>query len=49
VMIGNLVDNFFQEAQYAEGAAIAILLAAVVIILLVIFRRSLEVGEIYGR
>jgi spermidine/putrescine transport system permease protein len=49
VMIGNLVDNFFQEAQYAEGAAIAILIAAVVIILLVIFRRSLEVGEIYGR
>jgi ABC-type spermidine/putrescine transport system permease subunit I len=49
VMIGNLVDNFFQEAQYAEGAAIAILIAAIVIILLVVFRRSLEVGEMYGR
>ena len=49
VMIGNLVDNFFQEAQYAEGAAVAILIAAVVIILLVIFRKSLEVGEMYGR
>jgi spermidine/putrescine transport system permease protein len=49
VMIGNLVDNFFQEAQYAEGAAIAILIAVVVIIVLVIFRRSLEVGEMYGR
>lgn len=49
VMIGNLVDNFFQEAQYAEGAAIAILIAAVVIILLVIFRKQLEVGETYGR
>jgi spermidine/putrescine transport system permease protein len=49
VMIGNLVDNFFQEAQYAEGAAIAILIAVVVIVLLVIFRRSLEVrGEMYG-
>jgi spermidine/putrescine transport system permease protein len=48
VMIGNLVDNFFQEAQYAEGAAIAILIAAVVIVLLVIFRRSLEVGDMYG-
>jgi spermidine/putrescine transport system permease protein len=48
VMIGNLVDNFFQEAQYAEGAAIAILIAAVVIILLLVFRRSLEVGETYG-
>jgi spermidine/putrescine transport system permease protein len=49
VMIGNLVDNFFQEAQYAEGAAIAILIAVVVIVLLIVFRRSLEVGEIYGR
>jgi spermidine/putrescine transport system permease protein len=49
VMIGNLVDNFFQEAQYAEGAAIAILIAVVVIIVLVIFRRSLEVGDVYGR
>jgi ABC-type spermidine/putrescine transport system permease subunit I len=49
VMIGNLVDNFFQEAQYAEGAAIAILIAAVVIILLIIFRKQLEVGETYGR
>jgi ABC-type spermidine/putrescine transport system permease subunit I len=48
VMIGNLVDNFFQEAQYAEGAAIAILIAAVVVILLLVFRRSLEVGETYG-
>jgi spermidine/putrescine transport system permease protein len=49
VMIGNLVDNFFQEAQYAEGAAIAILIAAVVIILLLVFRKSLEVsGEMYG-
>jgi spermidine/putrescine transport system permease protein len=49
VMIGNLVDNFFQEAQYAEGAAIAILIAAVVIVLLAVFRRSLVVGEIHGR
>jgi ABC-type spermidine/putrescine transport system permease subunit I len=49
VMIGNLVDNFFQEAQYAEGAAIAILIAAVVVILLIVFRRSLEVGDMYGR
>ena len=47
--IGNLIDNFFQEAQYAEGAAIAILIAAVVIVLLVVFRRSLEVGDMYGR
>ena len=49
VMIGNLVDNFFQEAQYAEGAAIALLIAVVVTVLLVVFRKSLEVGEMYGR
>lgn len=49
VMIGNLVDNLFQEAQYAEGAAIAILIAVVVIVVLVIFRRSLEAGDVYGR
>jgi ABC-type sugar transport system permease subunit len=47
--VGNLVDNFFQEAQYAEGSAVAILIAAVVIVLLIVFRRSLEVGEMYGR
>jgi ABC-type spermidine/putrescine transport system permease subunit I len=48
VMIGNLVDNFFQEAQYAEGAAIAILIVVVVVVLLVVFRKSLEV-DTYGR
>jgi spermidine/putrescine transport system permease protein len=49
VMIGNLVDNFFEEAQYATGAAIALLIVVVVLILLVIFRRSLVVGQVYGR
>ena len=49
VMIGNLIDNFFQEAQYAQGSAIAILIVVVVIILLIIFRKSLDVGDTYGR
>ena len=49
VMIGNLIDNFFEEAQFAQGATVAVLIAAVVVILLVVFRRSLEVGEMYGR
>jgi ABC-type spermidine/putrescine transport system permease subunit I len=49
VMIGNLVDNFFEEAQFAQGATISVLIAAVVVALLVIFRRSLEVGEMYGQ
>lgn len=49
VMIGNLVDNFFEEAQYAVGATVSVLIAAVVVILLIVFRRSLEVGEMYAR
>ena len=49
VMIGNLVDNFFEEAQFALGATVSVLIAAVVVILLIVFRRSLEVGESYGR
>jgi spermidine/putrescine transport system permease protein len=49
VMIGNLVDNFFEEAQFALGATVSVLIAAVVVILLVVFRRSLEAGEMYGR
>lgn len=49
VMIGNLIDNFFEEAQFAQGATLAVLIAAVVVILLIVFRRSLEVGEMYGR
>jgi spermidine/putrescine transport system permease protein len=49
VMIGNLVDNFFEEAQFALGATVSVLIAAVVVILLIVFRRSLEVGEAYGR
>jgi spermidine/putrescine transport system permease protein len=49
VMIGNLVDNFFEEAQFAQGATISVLIAAVVVVLLLVFRRSLEVGEMRGR
>jgi spermidine/putrescine transport system permease protein len=45
VMIGNLIDNFFEEAQFAQGATVSVLVAVVVVILLVVFRRSLEVGE----
>jgi ABC-type spermidine/putrescine transport system permease subunit I len=48
VMIGNLVVNFFQGAQYARGAAAALLIATLIVILLVIFRRSLEIRDAYG-
>ncbi len=48
VMIGNLIDNFFEEAQFAQGATLSVLIAAVVVVLLIVFRRSLEVGDTYG-
>jgi len=48
VMIGNLIVNFFQGAQYTRGAAAALLIAALIVLLLVIFRRSLEVEDVYG-
>jgi ABC-type spermidine/putrescine transport system permease subunit I len=48
VMIGNLIVNFFQGAQYTRGAAAALLIAGLIVILLAVFRRSLEVEDPYG-
>jgi ABC-type spermidine/putrescine transport system permease subunit I len=48
VMIGNLIVNFFQGAQYTRGAAASLLIAVLIVVLLVIFRRSLEVRDAYG-
>ncbi len=48
VMIGNLIVNFFQGAQYTRGAAAALLIAALIVLLLTVFRRSLEVEDPYG-
>ena len=44
VMIGNLVVNFFQAAEYTRGAAVSLLIAAFILLLLVVFRRSLSVA-----
>ena len=49
VMIGNLIVNFFQGSQYSRGAAAALLIAALIVALLIIFRKSLDVGDVYGR
>jgi spermidine/putrescine transport system permease protein len=46
VMIGNLIVNFFTGAQYARGAAAALLVTCVIVILLVLFRRNLEVRDV---
>src|SRR5919201_6480535 len=48
VMIGNLIVNFFQEAEYTRGAAVSLLVAGFIVVLLVIFRRSLSAKEAYG-
>jgi spermidine/putrescine transport system permease protein len=48
VMIGNLIDNFFKEAQYTRGAAVSLLIASFIIVLLVLFRKSLSSKEAYG-
>jgi spermidine/putrescine transport system permease protein len=49
VMIGNLIVNFFQGAEYTRGAAISLLIAAMIVVLLVVFRKQLDVAETYGR
>jgi ABC-type spermidine/putrescine transport system permease subunit I len=48
VMIGNLVANFFLGAQYARGAAAALIIAALIAVALIIFRRSLQVRGTYA-
>ncbi len=48
VMIGNLIVNFFQAAEYTRGAAVSLLIAVFIVVLLVIFRRSLSARQAYG-
>jgi spermidine/putrescine transport system permease protein len=48
VMIGNLIVNFFQAAEYTRGSAVALLVALFILLLLVIFRKSLSAKEAYG-
>jgi spermidine/putrescine transport system permease protein len=49
VMIGNLIVNFFQGAEYTRGAAVSLLIAALIVFLLVLFRKQLDVAGTYGR
>ena len=48
VMIGNLIVNFFQSAEYTRGAAASLLIAAFIVALLTIFRKSLSSRDAYG-
>jgi hypothetical protein len=47
-MIGNLIVNFFNGAQYTRGAAASLIIAAFIVVLLVLFRRSLEIEDPYA-
>jgi spermidine/putrescine transport system permease protein len=49
VMIGNLIVNFFQGAEYTRGAAISLLIAVMIIVMLIVFRKQLDVAGQYGR
>jgi ABC-type spermidine/putrescine transport system permease subunit I len=48
VMIGNLIVNFFQSAEYTRGAAASLLIAALIVVLLTVFRKSLSSRDAYG-
>jgi ABC-type spermidine/putrescine transport system permease subunit I len=48
VMIGNLIVNFFQSAEYTRGAAASLLIALFIIVLLAVFRKSLSSRDAYG-
>ncbi|MEA2609035.1 MAG: spermidine/putrescine transport system permease protein [Chloroflexota bacterium] len=48
-LIANLVVNFFRGAQYAEGSALAIVIAIFVTVVLIIFRRYLRVEDVVAR
>jgi spermidine/putrescine transport system permease protein len=48
-LIANLVVNFFRGAQYAEGSALAIVIALFVTVVLIVFRRYLRVEDVVAR
>lgn len=48
-LIANLIVNFFRGAQYAEGSALAIVIAVFVTTVLIIFRRYLRVEDVVAR
>jgi spermidine/putrescine transport system permease protein len=45
-LIANLVVNFLRQAQFPEGAALAILIAAFVTAIMIIFRKSFRVEDV---
>ncbi len=48
-LIANLIVRFFKGAQFAEGAALAMVVAGFVIAVLVLLRKSLRVEDVVAR
>ena len=45
-LIANLVVNYLRQAQFAEGAALAIIIAAFVTVVMIVFRKSFRVEDV---
>jgi ABC-type spermidine/putrescine transport system permease subunit I len=45
-LIANLVVNYLRQAQFSEGAALAIIIAAFVTLIMIIFRKSFRVEDV---
>jgi ABC-type spermidine/putrescine transport system permease subunit I len=48
-LIANLVVNYLRQAQFAEGAALAIIIAAFVTAVMIVFRKSFRVEDVVAR
>jgi spermidine/putrescine transport system permease protein len=45
-LIANLVVNYLRQAQFSEGAALAIIIAAFVTLVMIVFRKSFRVEDL---
>ena len=45
-LIANLIVNYLRQAQFSEGAALAIIIAAFVTVIMIIFRKSFQVEDV---
>ena len=48
-LIANLIVNYLRQAQFPEGAALAIIIAGFVTVVMVIFRKSFRVEDVVTR
>lgn len=48
-LIANLVVNYLRQAQFAEGAALAIVIAIFVTVVMIVFRKSFRVEDVVAR